>query len=102
MSAPAREPVVENVAVRDPVAPAAPNAWSATAPAIVGPPAWLTRVVIVAGAVQVPALDDTAPSAITSWSFALVVVTEGATTDVPLTVVPLEDTSIGFVGLTPR
>src|SRR2546421_8860353 len=101
MSAPAREPVVEKVAVREPVAPAGANASSASALAIVGPPAWLTRVVIVAGAVHVPALDDSAPTAMSSSSFAFVVVTEGATTDWPLTVVPFDDTSIGFVGFTP-
>src|SRR5712691_1151197 len=102
MSAAASAPAVENVAVRVPVEPAATPSWSATAPAIVAPPAWLTRAVISGGVVHVPAAEDSAPAASTSSSAGFVVVSDGATTVVPLGVVALELTSIGFTGSTPR
>jgi hypothetical protein len=59
-------------------------------------------VVICVGAVHEPALDDSAPSRITSSSLAFVVVSEGVLTDAPEPVVPVELTSIGVAGFTPR
>ncbi len=56
---------------------------------------------IYEGAVHVPAEEDWAPSASTNSSPAFVVVTDGAVTG-PLTVVPLELTSIGVTGFTRR
>src|SRR2546428_8556216 len=102
MSAAASDPGAENVAVREPVAPGSASASSASEPAIDVPPAWLTRVVICAGAVHAPADDDSAPWANTSSSFAFVVDNDGAVTDCPLVVVPLELASMGVVGFTPR
>jgi hypothetical protein len=96
------EPVVEKVAVREPVEPLLVSAWSATALAIVGPPAWLRCVVICDGAVQVPAAEELAASATTNSSVPLVAVTDGATTEVPEAVVPFELASIGVTGFTPR
>jgi hypothetical protein len=96
------EPVVEKVAVREPVEPLLVSAWSATALVIVGVPGWLTWVVICEGAVQLPAAVELAPSATTSWSGALLVVIDGALTDVPEGVFPFWLASIGVTGLTPR
>src|SRR5689334_1766992 len=89
-------------AVREPVAPAVPAAWSMSAPDRVALPED-SRVVIPEGAVQVPELAAlVAPVTMTSWSPFTVVVIDPATTDVPAVVLPEEKTSIGAFGSTPR